>query len=267
MKKIGLICAVALAGMSLAACGNNKSKTTNDTASSAKVTESVNKFGQNVLLSKGDQKARMVIQSVKVVDPDDNLVTDISHNYKDTHQYVIVTYKVTAVSNKINLDAFDGSNLSLYDSKGQSSVPSSNRESVTPNQLHKGETQVMKMGFGLRAKSSKVTIHYGDETWKGKITDSSVPSTTSSFNSNSSSNLTTKSNSSAVSTSKQLSQQGSDNNKATVNGHTFHRENAYGTEVWVGDNNEGELGEWAVNDPSVMGNNNLKQQVIDLNNQ
>lgn len=62
MKKIGLICAVALAGMSLAACGNNKSKTTNDTASSAKVTESVNK-----VVKHGQQKSAGTIVMVNVI--------------------------------------------------------------------------------------------------------------------------------------------------------------------------------------------------------
>lgn len=257
MKKIGLICASILLCGSLTACGNESSSNTSESKNStSEITSTTNKFGQSVNLTKGKQKAKMVIQNVKVVDPNDDLVTDISHNYKETHQYVIVTYKVTALSNKINLSDFDGSNLSVYDSKGQSSIASSNRDSVTPDELHKGETQVMKIGVGLRAKSSKVTIHFGDETWKGKITNESGSSSadgqapdpessqTQSQQAESSSNTTA-----------------SNGDKATVAGHSFHRENFYGTDVWVGDNNEGELGEWAANDPSVSNNDSVKQQV------
>lgn len=182
MKKIGLICASILVCGGLAGCGNNtnSSTTSKATTTSKKVDNTTYKFGQSVTLAKGDQKAKMVIQSVTTVDPDDTLVTDVSHNYKDTHQYVVVTYKVTAISNKVDLDAFDGSNVSVYDSKDQSSITSSNRDSVTPKELHKGETQVMKIGVGLRTKSSKVTIHYGDDTWKGKVDNSDDFSTSSS---------------------------------------------------------------------------------------
>lgn len=182
MKKIGLICASILVCGGLAGCGNNTNPSTTSKAktTSAKTSNTTHKFGQSVTLAKGDQKAKMVIQSVATVDPDNTLVTDVSHNYKDTHQYVVVTYKVTAISNKVNLDAFDGSNVSVYDSKGQSSITSSNRDSVTPKELHKDETQVMKIGVGLRTKSSNVTIHYGDDTWKGKVADDNDYSTSSS---------------------------------------------------------------------------------------
>ena len=122
MKKIGLICASILVCGVLAGCSDNtnSSTTSKATTTSKKVDNTTYKFGQSVTLAKGDQKAKMVIQSVTTVDPDDTLVTDISHNYKDTHQYVVVTYKITAISNKVDLNAFDGSNVSVYDSKGQS---------------------------------------------------------------------------------------------------------------------------------------------------
>lgn len=74
------------------------------------------------------------------------------------------------MSNKVDMDTFDGSNLSVYDGKGQSSIASSNRDSVAPQILHKGEIQIMEIGEGLRSHSEFVTIHFSDETWKGKIT-------------------------------------------------------------------------------------------------
>lgn len=193
MKRIGLICLTVITCGSLAACGDQQStsKQSNNSSTAAKVTDTTHKFGQSAILTKGNQKAKMTVQSVKAVSPDDDLVVDVSHNYKATHQYVIVTYKVTALSNKIDLDAFDGSNLALYDSKGQSSIGSSNRDTVAPKELHKGETQVMEIGEGMRNKSSKVTIHYGNETWKGKISQDD-PSSSSSLSGESSDNQSTQ---------------------------------------------------------------------------
>lgn len=214
MKKIGLICASILVCGVLAGCSDNtnSSTTSKATTTSKKVDNTTYKFGQSVTLAKGDQKAKMVIQSVTTVDPDDTLVTDISHNYKDTHQYVVVTYKITAISNKVDLNAFDGSNVSVYDSKGQSSITSSNRDSVTPKELHKGETQVMKIGVGLRTKSSKITIHYGDDTWKGKVDNNdnfstSSSATSSNDNANSTQNQKQQTNQSQIKDTESQSQQ------------------------------------------------------------
>ena len=214
MKKIGLICASILVCGVLAGCSDNtnSSTTSKATTTSKKVDNTTYKFEQSVTLAKGDQKAKMVIQSVTTVDPDDTLVTDISHNYKDTHQYVVVTYKITAISNKVDLNAFDGSNVSVYDSKGQSSITSSNRDSVTPKELHKGETQVMKIGVGLRTKSSKITIHYGDDTWKGKVDNNdnfstSSSATSSNDNANSTQNQKQQTNQSQIKDTESQSQQ------------------------------------------------------------
>ena len=214
MKKIGLICASILVCGVLAGCSDNtnSSTTSKATTTSKKVDNTTYKFGQSVTLAKGDQKAKMVIQSVTTVDPDDTLVTDISHNYKDTHQYVVVTYKITAISKKVDLNAFDGSNVSVYDSKGQSSITSSNRDSVTPKELHKGETQVMKIGVGLRTKSSKITIHYGDDTWKGKVDNNdnfstSSSATSSNDNANSTQNQKQQTNQSQIKDTESQSQQ------------------------------------------------------------
>lgn len=170
MKKIGLICVTIFTCLSLVACGSSSSSNPNSNNHSVQ-SESVNKFGKPVLLTNNSngQKVKMTIQSVKQVNPNENMVTDISHNYKQTHQYVIVTYKIKAISNKVNLNDFDGSNLAIYDSKHQSSIASSNRDSVTPKYLHKGEIQVMEIGEGLRTQSSNVTIHFANETWKGPV--------------------------------------------------------------------------------------------------
>jgi hypothetical protein len=123
----------------------------------------------------------MVITGVKQVGADDDLVTDVSHNYKDTKEYVVVSYKVTALSNKVSIDDFDGGELSLFDNKHESSIVSSNRDgNYSTNDLHKGETQDMRIGFGMKHKGSTVTIHFANQTWKGKISQSSADDSSSS---------------------------------------------------------------------------------------
>ena len=53
----------------------------------------------------------------------------------------------------------------------------------------------------------------------------------------------------------------SSENKLIIAGHSFHRSNFHGTDIWVGDNHEGELGEWAANAPEILTNPQLKAQV------
>lgn len=145
----------------------NQSSTTQ---SSETPDPSINKFGKPVLLTNGSEKVQMEIENVQQVDPNDDSVVDVSSNYKQTHQYVVVNYKVTALSKKVNLDDFDGYNLHLYDGKGESSIASSNRDADAPEHLYKGDTQVMEIGEGLRNNSNHVTIHFAGQTWKGNIT-------------------------------------------------------------------------------------------------
>lgn len=46
-----------------------------------------------------------------------------------------------------------------------------------------------------------------------------------------------------------------------IAGHSFHHQDFYGTDILVGDNGEGEAGEWAVNSPEVYGNESTKESV------
>lgn len=153
---------------------NNSSSgaaTQSSNTQSSKITDSsINKFNKPVVLTNSSEKVRMEIENVQQVDPNDDSVVDVSSNYKQTHQYVVVNYKVTALSKKVNLDDFDGYNLHLYDGKGESSIASSNRDTDTPEHLYKGDTQVMEIGEGLRNNSNRVTIHFAGQTWKGSIT-------------------------------------------------------------------------------------------------
>lgn len=103
------------------------------------VTKKTKKFGQTVNLINGNRIIQMQVESVKNVDPNEVMVTDISHNETDKQQFVIVSYKVTAEKGEINLDQFDGSELSIADSTGEIGTQSSNRDNGTPKNLAQGQ--------------------------------------------------------------------------------------------------------------------------------
>lgn len=49
--------------------------------------------------------------------------------------------------------------------------------------------------------------------------------------------------------------------KTVIAGHSFHRENFYGNSILVGDNGEGEAGEWAANNPATQNGPNVEAQL------
>lgn len=97
-----------------------------------------------------------------------------------------------------------------------------------------------------------------------KASNSNSSSTSSNANSNSSS--ATANSQATTSSSSQKAASSTQQSRIKIAGHSFHRQNFYGTEIWVGDNGEGELGEWYANDPSVNTNQNIANQVNQANN-
>lgn len=49
--------------------------------------------------------------------------------------------------------------------------------------------------------------------------------------------------------------------KTTIGGHSFHREDFFGTSILVGDNGEGEAGEWAANNPVTQNDPSVEAQL------
>lgn len=49
--------------------------------------------------------------------------------------------------------------------------------------------------------------------------------------------------------------------KTIIAGHSFHREDFYGNSILVGDNGEGEAGEWAANNPATQNDPNVEAQL------
>lgn len=61
-----------------------------------------------------------------------------------------------------------------------------------------------------------------------------------------------------------------DNGKVVINGHSFHHQNFNdgdnNYDILVGDNGEGELGEWGANDPAVQQSPDLQSQIVSAYN-
>lgn len=129
----------------------------------------VYKFGQSGLLSQGSNIASVQVISAQQADGNNVAVTDLYHNNDEgATQFVIVTYKVTAVKGDFSLDSFDGSEFSFADQDGETSTISSNRDN-TADELHEGESSTLRIGIGLIHSSKELAVHFNNATWKGSI--------------------------------------------------------------------------------------------------
>ena len=117
----------------------------------------------------GNRIIQMQVESVKNVDPNEVMVTEISNNETDKQQFVIVSYKVTAEKGEINLDQFDGSELSIADSTGEIGTQSSNRDNGTPKNLAQGQSITLRIGVGFKNKGNTATVQFSGNTWSGNI--------------------------------------------------------------------------------------------------
>lgn len=111
----------------------------------------------------------MQVESVKNVDPNETMVTDISHNEADKKQFVIVSYKITAEKGSIDLNQFDGSELSIADATGEIGTQSSNRDSGVPKTLAQGQSITLHIGAGFKNKGNTATVKFSGNTWSGNI--------------------------------------------------------------------------------------------------
>ena len=169
MKKIFLIAAVVMSTLTLAGCGASSSSSSASESSSASPVVQHLKVGQSATLTNGDKKVKITVTGMRQADPNDALVTDISHNYKRVKQFVVYNYKVEALSNNIDPSTFDGSNLKLMDSKKETGIVSSNRDSIAPDKINKGESVNMSIGVGFYNAGSKAYIGVGNELWSGDL--------------------------------------------------------------------------------------------------
>lgn len=147
-----------------------KQKTVNTNNAKPKV-KKILAFGQPDELADTETGSilKFEIDSVQNVDPNNDMVTDISHNESDKKQFVIINYKVTAEKGTLDLDTVDGENLSVADSQNQIGSASSNRDNGIPDSLDEGQSISLRIGYGLVNPSNQITIKFAGSTWKGNI--------------------------------------------------------------------------------------------------
>ncbi|KRK65757.1 hypothetical protein FC72_GL000202 [Companilactobacillus tucceti DSM 20183] len=150
---------------------NNKSSSPNNESSSSSNDSSKKTmiFGQSDMVGKGNLVAQIQIDSVQKVDANNDMVTDISHNYEGMKQYVLVNYTVTAIKGTVPLDDFDGSELSVADSNGTIGTQSSNRDNGIPDTLTEGQNAQLRIGVGLKHDGINVTVGFNNLSWQGQI--------------------------------------------------------------------------------------------------
>lgn len=127
------------------------------------------KFGESATVSKGDAVATLTIDSVQKVDPNESMVTDISHNYDGLSQYVIINYTVNSKQGSFDTFDFDGSELGITDAAETTGISSSNRDPGTPDTLSEGQTAKLRIGYGLRDSGDTINISFAGNKWQGTI--------------------------------------------------------------------------------------------------
>lgn len=197
-----------------------------------------------------------------------------SHSHFTNEQYAVMAYlkvdgqKVTDLSSVANALTWEHHGntyrVSLNDKTTKIKVGKTNVK-VTYHKLA-SDGSVAKTSHKTYSKAKLAKQYKANKSDIKNIVSSAKASNSSSSASSSSTSSTAVSQSSSSTTATRTSQTSNQNAKITIAGHTFHRQNFYGTMIWVGDNGEGELGEWYANDPSVNTNQQVANQVNQANN-
>lgn len=260
MKKVVTISATILAGITLAACGHD-SHSSSTSSSSETSYQTHSKYYFNGTTANVDN-AKIKITGVHFYNAASSLGYD--------KQEVVFDYQITNKSDhEINanngwLAAFkvyqDGKELSI------GNLPTDTSQTILDNQtetIKRGETVKCRVAYELNNSKSVVVkaMNHGKSVgqksfkpsdFKDQV-ETSSESTSSQTSSSDSTSQTAQSSANSSSTSSASS--------VVIAGHSFHHEDFYGTDILVGDNGEGEAGEWAVNSPEVYGDKSTQESV------
>ncbi|WP_099973877.1 hypothetical protein [Lactobacillus terrae] len=146
---------------------NSKSQKSNQGSKKNKSTKTTYlNPGDAELFKTSDSKITISIDSAQRVDANNDMVTDISHNYDSTTDYVIVNYTVTSLTGSLDTNLVDGSEFNIFDSNQTSTIQSSNRDPGTPDYISDGQTAHLRIGIGLETQSDFIYVKMDDSTWK-----------------------------------------------------------------------------------------------------
>lgn len=276
MKKIITLGVTVLAGLSLAACGNNKTNSTSTSTTSSKATHGKYYFDGTVA-NASDVKIK--ITDVKFYKGDE------SSNNKNL---IAFEYEITNKSDK-DINAIEGWQAIFNAYQDNKNTEGKLKVGPLPNNtseqiLHDQDQTIKKNGtvkciaaYELDSNSKPVILKatkgydgnvLGKKTFKIKeFQDQSESVNGSDSTSNAQgqskgdSQQATQTSSATQTAESSNGSSTSDDGEVTIGGHKFHHEDFYGNDILVGNNNEGEAGEWAANDPSARNDSSVKAQL------
>lgn len=262
MNKVFTIGAAIMMSLSLAACGSSSNNTSSNKATtSKKVAPKYYKVGDTVRVG----KVTYTLKSVEVTSERNEFADDQPKNV------IKVVYHVKNNSDK---ELPIGADLDVYgpDNTKLKSYPIND---TTVDSVAAGKEADVTTGFGtdklgtFELQFSPLISTDKPVKFRVKVKPSEVNSSSESSSndqqqfSQSQQQNNTQGQQSSNNQSQTAQSQASSSSNGDVNiaGHSFHHEDFYGTDILVGNNGEGEAGEWAANDPSVQGNPDVKAQL------
>ncbi|MBC2368137.1 hypothetical protein HBP99_05790 [Listeria booriae] len=182
-QRLGLLGILFILSLVLFACGNDESASKNkDTASKTEETQTEAEtteqespttnedytFGKDYDIGNEELAATLKINYAKRVPSETTDVVDLSSNYSELKDFVIVDYTYTGLTDIGEFD-LDGSNFTFLDSSDQTGLTSSNRALPTKD-IKKGQAVHTQIGVGFENVGDTITIKLGNVSFKGDIT-------------------------------------------------------------------------------------------------
>lgn len=259
MNKAITIGTAIMISLSLVACGSKNNSNSSNHTTSSKVSPKYHKLGDTVKVGK-------VTYTLKSVE-----ITNERNEFEDSQpKYVIkVVYHVKNNSDKelpigADLDAYGPDNTKLK------SYPVNN---TTLDSIAAGKEADVTTGFGTDKLgtfelqfspliSTEKPVKFRVKVKASQESESNADNQQS-VNAQQTSSSQMQSPASQAQETQQSNTASSNNGSddVTIAGHKFHHEDFYGTDILVGNNGEGEAGEWAANSPEVQGNSEVKSQL------
>lgn len=125
-------------------------------------------FGKDYDIGNEELAATLKINYVKRVPKETTDIVDLSSNYPELKDFVIVDYTYKGLTDIGQFD-LDGASFTFLDSSGQTGMTSSNRALPT-KEIKKGQTVHTQIGVGFENIGDEITIQLGNVSFKGNIT-------------------------------------------------------------------------------------------------
>lgn len=258
MKKTLFISTIALCVISLSACSTNKNNTTNSNSSGSinTTTSKRYKIGETATID----KTEFTLKSAKVINNGDQ--SQMSNTIRVIYTVKNHSNNTLESDNLLIILGPDNSEVTSTTSNSQKILPGNEKTIITSFSVNKlGSFTFTFSPSTSSSKSVKFKVKIKSDTSSQNSTNNSQTDQNSDKETSTSLENSSLSSSETQSSATHSGNASTNGNKIIVAGHSFHHSNFHGTDILVGDNHEGELGEWAANEPSIQSNPQLKAQV------